>query len=216
MWMSLVLPMLFPFILQTNVQPASKSYSQLLFSGSISLENRHENKYVNDVFKDNILLSLAYMRGMIDDKYKISWDNVRQEFKYSLTLSPNTTFAFHEDVLSKYKNTLSATTKAHFNYQEGFKSDGYLVGDGVCHLASLIYWVSNQAGLDAYAPTSHNFARIPEIEREFGVSIYSMPGNIYANSLQNIYVTNDRENSVVFEFDYDGKRLKLSIYEEPA
>ena len=43
-----------------------------------------------------------------------------------------------------------------------------------------------------------------------------MPGNIYANSLQNIYVTNDRENSVVFEFDYDGKRLKLSIYEEPA
>src|SRR3989344_842756 len=127
MWMSLVLPMLFPFILQTNVQPASKSYSQLLFSGSISLENRHENKYVNDVFKDNILLSLAYMRGMIDDKYKISWDNVRQEFKYSLTLSPNTTFAFHEDVLSKYKNTLSATTKAHFNYQEGFKSDGYIV-----------------------------------------------------------------------------------------
>lgn len=214
MWSSMILPLLFPFVLQTSVQTASKPYEQFLSSAEISLEKRNESKYVNDVFKDNILLSLSYMRDMVDDKDEVSWNDVRKEFTYKFTLSPNKTFAFHDDVFPKYKSTLSVTTNAHFNFQEGFKSDGYLMGDGVCHLASLIYWVSIQAGLDAYAPTSHDFAEIPEISKEYGVSIYSMPGNIHANALQNMYVTNNRQNPVIFEFEYNGKNLRLSIHEE--
>jgi len=213
MLFSLILPMLSPFVLQTSVQPASNQAKQFLSSGEISLEVRHLDSYVNEVFKDNILLTMAYMRNIGENKKNINWKNVNKEFKFKFTLSPNESFAFHDDVLPKYKNSLAITTNAHFNYQEGFRSDGYLMGDGVCHLASLIYWVSKQTNLDAYAPTNHSFARIPEIRSEHGVSIYSMPGRAEANALQNMYVTNNRQNPITFEFEYNGKSLKLSIYE---
>lgn len=211
---ALLLPIIFPLVFQANSQNVVKYEKQFLASANISLENRHEDKYVNDVFKDNILLNMAYMSGKVSKSEDIDWNDIRSKFYYKFTLFPNKTFAFHDDVLPKYKNLLSFTTNAHFNFQEGFKSDGYLMGDGVCHLASLIYWVSKQAGLDAYAPASHDFAVIPEISKEYGVSIYSMPGNIHANALQNMYVTNNGKNPVVFEFDYDGKNLKFSVYED--
>ncbi|OGH13341.1 MAG: hypothetical protein A2687_05140 [Candidatus Levybacteria bacterium RIFCSPHIGHO2_01_FULL_38_26] len=87
------------------------------------------------------------------------------------------------------------------------------MGNGVCHLASLIYLAAKTAGLDAYAPTSHDFAVIPEISKEFGVSIYSYPGHVTANARQNLYITNNKKNPVIFEFIYDGENLKLSVYE---
>lgn len=185
----------------------------LLSSEQISLENRQEDRFVNGVFKDNILLTTAYMDGRVVKKEDIDWSEIRKPFVYRFRLLSNETFSFHDDVFPQYKPTLALTTNAHFNYQEGFKYDGYLMGDGVCHLASLIYWVAKGAGLDAYAPTNHNFAVIPEISKEYGVSIYSMPGNVSANSRQNLYVTNNRKNPIVFEFIYDGAKLKLSIYE---
>jgi len=184
-----------------------------LASEGISLEKRYENKYVNDVFKDNILLNVSYLSGKVTKKEDINWKNIDKPFSYKFTLLPGKTFAFHADVLPKYKNTLVKTTNAHFNFDDGFKSDGYLMGDGVCHLASLIYWVAKSAGLDAYAPTNHNFAQIPEISKEYGVSIYKMPGSYSANAMQNLYVTNNKENSVIFEFDYKDNELKLSIFE---
>ena len=186
----------------------------LLISEQISLDNRQANSFVNEVFKDNILLNLAYMDGRVIEKEDINWNEIRSPFIYRFKLFPNETFAFHDDVFPQYKSTLVVTTNAHFNYQEGFKSDGYLVGDGICHLASLIYWVSKEAGLDAYAPTNHNFAVIPEISKEYGVSIYSMPGNISANSRQNLYVTNNKDKPIIFEFVYDGENLKISVYED--
>lgn len=180
-------------------------------SKQISLETRQAPRYVNDVFRDNILLNLAYLDGRVAKKEDIKWEEVRKPFSYQFVLSPQETFAFHEDVLSKYQNSIELTTNAHFNFLEGFKSDGYLMGDGVCHLASLIYWVAKEAGLDAYAPTNHNFADIPEIPREFGVAIYSIPGNPTANALQNMYITNSKAEPVIFEFAYNGKTLKFSI-----
>lgn len=191
---------------------------KILSSEQISLEKRYENKYVNDVFKDNILLNLSYLGGKVTKREDIKWEDIDDPYSYSFALSPGKTFAFHEDILSQYKDSLTKTTNAHFNYDDGFKSDGYLMGDGVCHFASLIYWVSKNAGLDVYAPSNHNFAVIPEIDKEYGVAIYKMPGQVQANAMQNLYVTNNKDKPVIFEFDYRDEELKFSISEvtDPA
>lgn len=179
----------------------------------ISLEKRYEEKWVNDVFKDNILLNMAYLGGKVAKNEEINWNDIEKPFSYKFTLLPNETFAFHEDVLPMYKDTVVKTTNARFNFDDGFKSDGYLIGDGVCHLASLMYWVSKNAGLNAYAPTNHNFAVIPEISKEYGVAIYKMPGTSNSNAMQNLYITNNKQNPVVFDFTYKNSQLKLSIFE---
>src|SRR3989344_5003113 len=182
---------------------------QIISSHEISLEKRYY-----PVQKDNILLNLAYMDGRVTKKEDISWDELQKPFKYEFRLEPNKTFAYHDDVLDEYKDKLVKTTQAHFNAQEGFKTDGYLYGDGVCHLASLIYWVAKDAGLDAKAPVNHDFMPIPEIAREHGVSIYSNPYSKGANSLQNLYITNSREKPVEFKFEYKDDKLKVSVLED--
>lgn len=180
----------------------------------ISLANRQPDKFVNDVFKRNILLTLVYMDGKVSKEKQIDWENVKKAEKFEIRLSSNETFAFHEDVLPEYKGKVSKTTSAHFNYTDGFLSSGYLYGDGVCHLASLIYWAAIDAGLLIKAPTNHDFAQIPEIPKEFGVSIYYMPGNKYGNALQNLYITNNLKNPIVFRFDYEKDTLKLVIVKD--
>lgn len=185
-----------------------------LASDQISLEKRYSNSYVNDVFKDNILLNVAYLSGKVTKKEDVNWKEIEKPISYKFTLMPTKTFAFHKDVLEKYKDSVVKTTNANFNFDDGFKSDGYLVGDGVCHLASLMYLVAKNAGLDAYAPTNHDFAVIPEIPKEYGVSIYKTSGNENGNAMQNLYITNNKKNPVVFEFAYSNKELKLSVYEE--
>lgn len=193
--------------------PNGQPSEHLLAEKEISLEKRYENKFVNDVFKDNILLNIAYMEGKIAKKDEIDWKEVKKPFKYRFQLPSGKTFSFHEDVLPKYRDSVVLTTKAHFNFQEGFKSDGYLTGDGVCHLASLIYWAAKSAKLDAYAPTNHDFAQIPQISKEYGVSIYNVPGQTSSNEMQNLYITNNLKNPVLFKFDYNGEELKISILE---
>lgn len=185
--------------------------SFLLASREISLQNRYENKFVNDVFKDNILLSLAYLGNRIYSSRDIKWEEISKPFQYEFKLEPNKTFAFHEDVEDKYKNSLVKTTNAHFNFTDGFKTDGYLFGDGVCHLASLINWVAKEAGLSVEAPTNHNFAPIPDIPKEYGVSIYNNPVSKGANALQNLYITNNRSKTISFKFKYADNKVKVSI-----
>lgn len=192
--------------------PMLKS-EKLLFKQEMSLENRHNVKIVNDVFKDNILLNMAYLRGESYRNKSVDFEKVRQPFKYEFKLEKGQTFAFHEDVLPEYKNSVVKTTNAHFNLQEGFKSDGYLVGDGVCHLASLIYITALFANLEATAPTNHNFAVIPDIPKEYGVSIYNQAGAESSNTMQNLYITNNRDNSITFRFEYQKEKLSLSILE---
>lgn len=186
---------------------------QILSSHEISLEKRYEVESVSDVFKDNILLNLAYLRGIIDSK-DINWDEVKKPFHYEFKLDPNSTFAFHDDVLPEYKNKIVKTTNAHFNSQEGFKTDGYLFGDGVCHLASLIYWAAKDASLDAKAPTNHDFMAIPGIDKQYGISIYSNPFSKGSNAQQNLYITNNKAKPIAFGFDYSGDKLKVSIVED--
>lgn len=213
--MNIIGPILFFIFSQfTPSQDVNNVQQKYLATSEISLDKRYGNKYVNDVFRDNILLNMSYLAGKVTKKEDVNWDQIEKPFSYKFILPAGKTFAFHEDVLPQYKDTVIKTTNADFNYDDGFKSDGYLTGDGVCHLASLIYKASKNAGLDAYAPTAHDFAVIPEIDREYGVSIYKMPGQTQANAMQNLYITNNKGNAVVFEFNYEDGELKLSIFEE--
>lgn len=211
--MNIIGPILFYIATQFSIAAIDRNPVNLLSAQSISLENRYSNKFVNDVFKDNILLNMAYLSGKVTARDEINWEEIQKPFEYKFTLMPDKTFAFHQDVLEKYKSSLVKTTNANFNFADGFKSDGYLTGDGVCHLASLMYWVSQTAGLEVYAPINHNFAVISEIDREFGVAIYKMPGNYSANSMQNLYITNNKKKPIVFDFTYKNSQLKFSIYE---
>lgn len=186
----------------------------ILASHEISLEYRYPDKNISDIFKDNILLNLAYMDGRVTKKVDVNWDEIRKPFKYEFRLDTGQTFAYHDDVLSRYYGSVTKTSSAHFNGLEGFRSSGYLYGDGVCHLASLIYWVAKDAGLDAYAPTNHNFMNIPEIPREYGVSIFSNPYIKGNDAMQNLYITNNKEKPIIFKFYYSEEKLKLFIVQD--
>lgn len=178
----------------------------------ISLENRQKDRYVNEVFKDNILLNLAYLDGRVKKSSDINWSEVRKPFAYEFTLNPNETFAFHEDVLPGFEGKVKKTTNAHFNAQDGFRFSGLLYGDGVCHLASLINWVAKDAGLEVHSLVNHDFREIPDIPKEHGVSIYYYPGQKATNAQQNLYITNNLKDPVVFKFHYDGEKLKVEVF----
>lgn len=183
--------------------------SSVLATHSISLENRWDNQFVNDVFKDNILLALYYLDGQITDKSQIDWDKIsNQPFKADFTLKPTETFAFHEHTLKKYESFLVKTTNANFIGQEGFRNSGHLIGDGVCHLASLMYWVAEDAGLETYNPSDHNFAVINEVPKEYGSGILS------PNPLGNLYITNPLEKPITYTFDFDGENLTVSVFSQ--
>ncbi len=190
---------------QPVVNTAQLSYHEF------SLNNRYGDSFVNNVFKDNILLTTAYANGEKIDPAKIDWGKIEKPFQYKLVLKPGETFAFHDDVLPQYIGKVNKTTNSHFNFQEGFKSDGYLTGDGVCHLASLLYWVAKDAGLDTLAPTRHDFAPVPDVPREFGVSIYNYPGKSESNEAQNLYITNNKNKEITFQFDFDGDKLSVKV-----
>ena len=181
--------------------------SAVLASHSISLENRWDSKFVNDVFKDNILLALHYMDNNVTDKSQIDWERINQPFKTEFILKSGETFAFHETTLPDYSDSVVKTTNAHFIGSEGFKSDGYLIGDGVCHLASLMYWVASDAGLTTYNPSDHNFAKINEVPKEYGSGILS------PNPLGNLYIVNSLEKPITFNFNFDGENLTVAVVE---
>lgn len=197
------------------VWPLKRAKKQVipLADRQISLQKRYNNSFVNDVFKDNILLTLSYLSGKTNKSTTVNWTEVTKPFTYQLTLNPDEVFAFHDDVLPQYEGKVKYSTNAHFNYQEGFKSDGYLMGDGVCHLASLINWVAQDADLEVVSPTNHDFAVIPEIPKEYGTSIYNSIGQESANALQNLYVKNNKSVPVTFVFNYDNENLRLSVIE---
>ncbi len=185
----------------------------VLAERSFSLNDRYGNDFVNDVFKDNILLTLSYMNGQVPDSRKIDWSSVDKPKSYSMILNPGEMFAFHEDILPEYTGKTIKTMQAHFNSTDGFKSDGYLTGDGVCHLASLMYWAAKNAGLATLAPTNHNFARIPDVPAEYGVAIYFNPGSPETNAKENLYITNTLDKPVQFAFTFDGNNLTVKVVE---
>lgn len=187
--------------------------NKVLTEANYSLKNRYSNTFVNEVFADNILLTLAYMSGQVKKGENVQWGSVEKPASHNLILKPGETFAFHDTVLPKYKDSVKVTTNAHFNSLEGFKSDGWLVGDGVCHLASFMYAVAKKAGLESEAPTNHDFAKIPDVPRELGVSIYYRPDNPGSSTLQNLYITNTFSKTIAFVFTHDKSNLNIKVEE---
>jgi hypothetical protein len=187
--------------------------SRIIGVHQMSLDTRHPAPYANAVYRDNILLAISYLSGQTKKGEPVNWEQVRKLSSYSWTIHPGKSFAFHDGVLPEFAGSTELTTNAHFGGDEGFKSDGFLIGNGVCHLASLIEWVAEDAQLSVKAPTNHDFAVIPEIPREHGVAIYSTPGNPAAGANQNLYVTNNTGRDVTFTFSYDGHNLTLSVSE---
>jgi hypothetical protein len=201
----------------TNVLPVAQtkheaSNMQLLGSEKMSLENRYAVKSVSDVFKDNILLTLGYMSGSVKNAEDVNWDSLHKPTSYEVTLQPGEVFAFHDSVLPQYAGKKVSTTNAHFDASQGFRTDGLYFGDGVCHFASLINWAARDAGLNVVAPTNHDFAVIPEVDRKYGTAIYYSPGDTTVNEQQNLYVENTLGKPVKFVFAYDGTDLKVSVY----
>ena len=190
-----------------KIFPEQKVLAQYssLSQHSISLADRYGNPYVNNVFRENILLNIAYITGSVSKVSDIDWQKINKQNHIALVLKPGEVFAFHDDVLPTYRDKKIITTNAHFSGSEGFLSDGYLYGDGVCHLASLMYWAAKDAGLATLAPTNHNFTNIPEISREYGVAIFS------PSQQQNLYIENNFDKPVIFLFDYNNDVLSLSI-----
>jgi hypothetical protein len=181
--------------------------TQVLATKQYSLADRYSNTFVNDVFADNIMLTLSYMAKQTTEGKSVDWGKVTGPFTYKMVLNPGQTFAFHDQVLPEYTGKVDMTTNAHFDSYDGFKSDGWLVADGVCHLASFMNVVAKDAGLKVEAPTRHDFAKIPEVDPKDGVSIFS------TSSAQNLYITNTKSKPIAFVFKHEGSDLKISVEE---
>lgn len=192
--------------LLTNLFPVQQQEPSVnvLSERNFNLEERYPDKWVSNVFKDNILLTLYYLRGN-EKTQNVDWAEVQKPFHYEFKLKKDKVFAFHEDVLPQFEGKVVKTTNSHFNSYEGFKSDGWLIGDGVCHLASFINMAARDAGLNVLSPVNHNFAAIPQVPWEYGVSIFS------SQKQQNLYVTNNKEAEIALAFDYKDAILKVSV-----
>lgn len=188
------------------------SQKQLLAQHGMSLNDRYPVPSVNSVFRDNILLTLAYLSGTVKNPSQINWNSLHKSYSYEMVLQPNEVFAFHADVLPEFAQQKIITTNAQFDNSQGFRSDGYLYGDGVCHFASLINWVARDAGLEVVAPVNHDFAVIPGINRQYGTAIYYAAGDTSTNEAQNLYVKNTYTKPVDFYFTYANNELAVSVY----
>ncbi len=100
------------------VSPMVKNISQevlgakyeILASREMNMEYRYPVPSVSEVFKDNILLNIAYLDGRVSDATEINWDEIDKPFHSEFTLQPNQSFAFHDAILPEYKDKVVVTT----------------------------------------------------------------------------------------------------------
>lgn len=196
---------------------ANFAQERVLAKKDFDLTDRLPNKGGSDIFADNIVLSLHYLKGdvnslkttpVIVNETSLDWQKVRAPFEVSFKLEKGEVFAFDNNaVLPEYKGRIKASTNSKFYMQEGYKSLAGLGGNGVCHLASLINWVSQDAGLKVVAKVNHDFWPIPDVPREYGTSIFSTIPE------QNLYIENTKDNPVEFKFDVEKNKITLKITE---
>lgn len=194
-----------------QLQPYAEQAQIELGSRSISLNTRYGYELPDNVYKDNILLNLAYLSGVVKSKSEINWDQLHQPKTIQFSLEPGQRFAYHDMIAPEYKDNVALAVHTNFGAGDGYKYEGGLYGMGVCHLASLIHWAALDAGLESIAPTNHDFYPIPEIPKEYGVAVYSSPDAPAVSSKQNLYIKNTLDSKVTFKFDFDGTNLKVSV-----
>lgn len=185
------------------VAPAPIRQEVVLAQQALDLTTREPGAFANEVFSDNILLALHYLKGDIGS-LPLDWEEIRQSFAVSFVLEPGETFAFHDNVLPEFPPP-AMTFNSRFFIEEGYRSVGGLGGNGVCHLASQINWVASGAGLEVTARASHDFAPVPGVPKENGTSIRSQQAS------QNLYIKNDFDFPVIFIFEVDSQIINLKI-----
>lgn len=163
---------------------------EILAQHLLSLNDRMESSYANEIFRQNILLNIKY-------------------FPKEITLAPGETFAFHDKLLPEYKNKVVKTGFTQFSRKEGFKSVGGLRANGVCHLATLMNWAASQAGLLVFAPSHHSF--INGVPKKFWTSIYYHPNGGWRTLNQNLYLTNPFPYSVKLIFETNRQSVVLKV-----
>jgi len=168
----------------------------VLAQETLDLTNRHPVESINNGFKENILLALNYLN--------LDGNN-------GFILNPDEVFAFHKNILPEFRQYKIVTQESGFFTKDGYKYVGGLAGNGVCHLASLINWVATEASLEVTAPTNHNFAKIPGIEKKYGISILFLPDGGITSEKQNLYIRNSLPSTVKFQFSLFGDELQLTI-----
>ena len=170
--------------------------SHILASESLDLSRRAPVESVNEGFKENILIALEHLKRINNG---------------TLILQPGEVFAFHKNILPQFKGEKIIAQESGFGVKDGYKVVAGLPGNGVCHLASLMNKVARKAGLEVVSEVNHNFAGIPGIEREYGTSIYFMPGGGRNSANQNLYINNNKQFPVEFVFDLSDNQLQFAI-----
>jgi vancomycin resistance protein YoaR len=135
---------------------------------------------------------------------------VREPFEFSLTLEPGELFAFHDELSPEFNGLKTKTGWTQFSVVEGYKVLDGLSGNGVCHLATLINWVSTEAGLAVTAKVNHDFYPVPGIDRKYGTSIVYLPG-AETTRRQNLYVVNTYDKTVTYNFKASAWQVTLEI-----
>lgn len=193
----------------------------VLAQQELGLTNRLPNSYGSEIFADNIALALHYLKNDVETLKKdssakilgpddIDWEKARSRFEVSFTLKPGEVFAFHNNTLPEFKDSIAYSTNSRFFIEDGYKSLSGLGGNGVCHLASAINWVASNAGLDVTAKVNHDFFLVPFVPRENGTSIfYAKQGGNSQN--QNLYVKNNFDVPVTFEFKVEKEKIALTV-----
>lgn len=216
-----------------GVTPSAQLMQQnqtVLATQTLDLTNRLPGEFGNQVFADNILLNLHYIKGDVEElkisdnssrqartisgPEDIDWEKVRAPFEASFILKPNEVFAFHENVLPEYNSPVGGvnlTSNSHFDFADGYKSLNGLSGNGICHLASLINWVAKEASLDAKSFVNHDFSPVNGVPREYGASIYYSPSGGLNTESQNLYIRNNLDYLIKFDFKVDEKKVVLEI-----
>lgn len=197
-----------PAVLSPLVYPFGP---QVLAEHRLNLTMRLPEAGAAQIFADNILLTLHYLKGDVENPKEIDWEKIREPFMVELTLEPGEVFAYHDALLPEFSDKKVKTTNAHFDYPQGFKSLEGLVGNGVCHLASLINWVASDAGLEVTANVNHDFYPVPGVPQEFGTSIRWDPTGARNSFNQNLYVKNTFDYTVTFEFKANNEAVDLKI-----
>lgn len=193
---------------------STQSEEKVLAQMPMDLTKRYDQENINEVFSDNIRLALWYLGGESVSK-NIDWEKVRQDFKVSFVLKPGGVFAFHDQVLPSFAKASEGkpikTMGSHFIAEEGYRSSGYLYGDGVCHLASLMNWAASKAGLGVVAKADHSFSPIFGVPSQYGTSIrYDKNGGLNTQN-QNLYITNNFDFPVMFEFEIYKNNIEIKI-----
>jgi hypothetical protein len=201
----------FPTTASAQLKTEASQAQTILGSRSMSLNMRYGYDVPENVYKDNILLNLAYLSGTVKSKNDINWDALKQPTSIKFTLKPGERFAYHDLIDPQYQDNVVVTAHTNFGAGDGYKFEGGLYGMGVCHLASLIHWAALDAGLESIAPSNHDFYAIPEIPKEYGVAIYASPDAVSSSVRQNLYIKNTLDSEITFKFDFDGNNLKVSV-----